>query len=360
MNKTKLVPFDVEKAKNGAKVVTRCGYPARIGFYDVKNEIYPILALVQDGEYELPYSFTKNGRYHRNENIDSSYDLFIEVEEVEETDDYDPYKATVESIADMAERYSELQSLEELRHFYNNVRVKCREAVEYNKKWCEKQGEKPADNKPKFQKGDWVIDIDKQGVVHQITKAFKDAAKHIYAYNAETYTYGIFGYSYINETVKGLRRWNINDAKDGDVLASREYVVLFKEIDRLNIKCYCSYYFINTPNFCANITLQGKCLFQPATKEQRELLFKKIKEAGYEWNPDKKELKKIGEVKERFMTYEEVAMWLTEKPYRQYKIDGNTWIYTYFGYYEEDCNEVADNLLIRENGGDWHRPLVEI
>ena len=31
----------------------------------------------------------------------------------------------------------------------------------------------------------------------------------------------------------------------------------------------------------------------PATKEQRELLFAKMKEAGYEWDAEKKELKKI-------------------------------------------------------------------
>ena len=30
----------------------------------------------------------------------------------------------------------------------------------------------------------------------------------------------------------------------------------------------------------------------PATKEQRDLLFAKMKEAGYEWDADKKELKK--------------------------------------------------------------------
>jgi len=33
--------------------------------------------------------------------------------------------------------------------------------------------------------------------------------------------------------------------------------------------------------------------FYPATKEQRDLLFQKMKEAGYEWNAEKKELNKI-------------------------------------------------------------------
>ena len=40
------------------------------------------------------------------------------------------------------------------------------------------------------------------------------------------------------------------------------------------------------------ITIQDEDV-QPATKEQRDLLFSKMKEAGYEWDADKKELKKI-------------------------------------------------------------------
>ena len=33
--------------------------------------------------------------------------------------------------------------------------------------------------------------------------------------------------------------------------------------------------------------------YSPATKEQRDLLFQKMREAGYEWNEEKKELRKI-------------------------------------------------------------------
>ena len=35
--------------------------------------------------------------------------------------------------------------------------------------------------------------------------------------------------------------------------------------------------------------------FYPATKEQREILMKAMTDAGYEWDAEKKELKKIGE-----------------------------------------------------------------
>ena len=100
--KTRLVPFSIKKAKNGAKVVTRDGLPVKIVDYPIKNEDCPILGLVLIEGKEFPLIFTNTGSHYNNS--ESCYDLFIE-EEVEEDDsDYDPYKATVESIADMAER----------------------------------------------------------------------------------------------------------------------------------------------------------------------------------------------------------------------------------------------------------------
>ena len=89
MSKTRLVPFDIEKAKNGAKIVTRCGYPVRVGFYDVKNEDYPILCLVEeDNGRERSWGYTKNGKYHKKEDIDSPYDLFIEEEKEKHRREY--------------------------------------------------------------------------------------------------------------------------------------------------------------------------------------------------------------------------------------------------------------------------------
>lgn len=164
--KTKKVPFDINKAKAGLKVITRDGHPARIVDCKVNDEDYPILGLIYTEGRENPNKFTINGKFHINR--DEAFDLFIE-EEVEETDDYDPYKATVESIADMAERYSELQSLEELKHFYNNVRVKCRDAFEYGKVCMINQDDEPADNKPKFKVGDKVVLKHDKSLVGSIT-----------------------------------------------------------------------------------------------------------------------------------------------------------------------------------------------
>jgi len=49
MKKTKLIPFDVQKAKDGAKVVTRDGRNVRIGFFNLKgNNSYPFVGAVEN------------------------------------------------------------------------------------------------------------------------------------------------------------------------------------------------------------------------------------------------------------------------------------------------------------------------
>ena len=100
------------------------------------------------------------------------------------------------------------------------------------------------------------------------------------------------------DVLKNAHLWTIQDAKDGDVLftsstASHE-TFIFKSIDEKgNAKCYFAYdsedgfregkyHFIGRATDC-----------KPATKEQRDLLFQKMKEAGYEWDAEKKELRKI-------------------------------------------------------------------
>lgn len=87
-------------------------------------------------------------------------------------------------------------------------------------------------------------------------------------------------------------KFTINDANDGDVLAAHECYVIFKEIDGLNIKCYCTYHYMGfNPSFHVD-TLQNKNAFHPATKEQHDLLFQEMRKKGYKWDAKKKVLNK--------------------------------------------------------------------
>ena len=136
--------------------------------------------------------------------------------------------------------------------------------------------------------------------------------------------YTLVGYdgSVITRPIQDVDRlasaFTIQDGKDGDVLALSwledknlwEKIIIFKKYHSEGIKGICS---MPCVEGYGNTFKNGKlaftdeevpyhsktwtCNLHPATKEQRDLLFQKIKEAGYEWDAEKKELKKLVEPK---------------------------------------------------------------
>ena len=75
----------------------------------------------------------------------------------------------------------------------------------------------------------------------------------------------------------------------------------------------------------------------------------------------------IEEPKTRRMTNKELSWWLSEKPHRERKstkackATRATYIFTYYTYKEnEQDEEVPNNILIREDDGEWREPLVEV
>ena len=153
--------------------------------------------------------------------------------------------------------------------------------------WKSSDEQKPIDKvEPKFKVGDWLTSN---------YSFFPNPIKIVDASDTSYITENIEGFRIaltIGYIDKNYHLWTVQDAKEGDVLAAHECLVLFKEIDGLNIRCYGAYYMGLNPRFGVD-TLQNKDAFYPVTKEQRDLLFKKMKEAGYEWDAKKKELKKI-------------------------------------------------------------------
>ncbi len=93
--------------------------------------------------------------------------------------------------------------------------------------------------------------------------------------------------------------WSIKDAKNGDVICYKDEISLYKHDIKNCIKekttfggfvyhcCYDSKRFIMDSLY--SLTEQDKTDIHPATKEQRNLLFQKMKEAGYKWNPGSEE-----------------------------------------------------------------------
>lgn len=186
---------------------------------------------------------------------------------------------------------------EHLTDFYSTHDVYEEELVN----WIEEQ---KSSYQPKFKVGDLVVhDIsDGRKVVRQIVNMTNKS----YILNGEC-----FNTFYFNDLENDYHLWTIEDAKPGDVLAGNECYVIFKEIDGLNIKCFCTYHFMGYNPELYIDTLQNKTAFKPATKEQCEALLKAVEKSGHIWDAEKLELRKIEEQKP--ITYNEKKIYWSEE-----------------------------------------------
>jgi len=136
---------------------------------------------------------------------------------------------------------------------------------------------------PKFKVGDWIACN-----ADSFTLSIKSVRDENYYFHQ--------GASLpIKDIDEHYHLWTIADAKDGDVLVDEDTntIGIFEKIYgiRWHSKIYCAK---STCTMVYDYRGSHKIKFtKPATKEQRDLLFQKIKEAGYEWDAEKKELRKI-------------------------------------------------------------------
>lgn len=95
----KKVKFDIEKAKAGAKLVTRNGKPARIICWDIKRKDYTLAGAIDEGGVESLCFYTNSGRSWAEG--DSCDDLFVLEEPT-----IRPYANAEEVLKDMREHGS--------------------------------------------------------------------------------------------------------------------------------------------------------------------------------------------------------------------------------------------------------------
>lgn len=89
-----------------------------------------------------------------------------------------------------------------------------------------------------------------------------------------------------------IHLWDIQDAEDGDVLVDvYGNIGIFKKCYDFDWMSYCS--LGNNGGFQVFTVEHENEKTYPATKEQCKLLFQKMKEDGWEWDAEKKELKTI-------------------------------------------------------------------
>lgn len=178
---------------------------------------------------------------------------------------------------------------------------------------------------PKFKVGDWVVCWNR---TYQILD------------NKSTYIVReINGLEtrYEHSTVdENGRLWTIQGARDGDVVTTGFFVFIFRSIDYTNgvhYYCHCGTngeeFDIALPESKMGIAGCENIYFHPATQKERDLLFDKMKEAGYQWDSEKKELRKI-------KPHYDISNF---KPYQKVLIrfgNNDTWRADFFSHIKED------------------------
>lgn len=144
---------------------------------------------------------------------------------------------------------------------------------------------------PNFHEGDWVVRGDTIAQIVDIQ---------------EQYYVGldINGKDFVSSRFLNcdkIHLWTIQDAKDGDVLVNGSNIFIFHFINNRRLMGYC-HVNMDDGHFYNDIG-RNECFctidapVTPSTKEQRDLLFQKIKETGYKWNTKTNTFEKLIEPK---------------------------------------------------------------
>lgn len=211
--------------------------------------------------------------------------------------------------------------------------------IDYEKKELVKTGKKPDDHK--FHVGEWIVSD-----LNSIAYYIESISETKYILQGKNGYHERVSIDYVD---KCWHSWTIQDVKDGDVLAEDSCIFIVKKLIQDNsAKAYCCLF--DDGDFDINFILGfDDTSTYPATMEQRCTLFAKMKEAGYQWLEETKELKKTGQEpgKPKFHEGEWIISDTVDKDYRICKItgikDGNYEIESTCGYKGYNRIDVFDN-----------------
>ena len=172
-----------------------------------------------------------------------------------------------------------------------------REQRDWNKftaPWYKNEQKSTDKIESRFKVGDWVVN------------KFGDSW-HIDSLDNKNYQVsnvkGNYNYFPISKQDE-MHLWTIQDAKDGDFLCCKSgWMCIFKSLNNYTntFSSYCfmdsNKCFFNSGGECHTLDKEFINAYNgeihPATKEQCDILFQKIKEAGYKWNDETKTLEKL-------------------------------------------------------------------
>lgn len=196
------------------------------------------------------------------------------------------------------ERYDKIKDSEWFKKTHEGMSISDDENVDGDMKETEHT------IKPKFNEGDWITNGDYTWKVIKVEQ---------FDYILQSQDGNIVDdtISYVD---KQFHSFTVKDAKDGDVLCTYEcgtpkIVFILKGTPKKHYALgYHCYYNIMYPHFGPDS--EKGCLapndedVKPATKEQRDTLERAITNAGYTFNFEKKELKKIKQKPQRMVSAE--------------------------------------------------------
>lgn len=211
-------------------------------------------------------------------------DLTYILPELQESEDEMIRRVLIQETKGSEERLFEAVTNEE---FIAWLEKKGEQILTNSAKTCKDEQKPNAKVEPKFKVGDWIANDYCVGKIIALTDG-----------------------AYLLESEQGVpfscehnaHLWTIQDAEDGDVLAfndghGNDCIELIKSITGKKIEFwFCLTNGNSYEAFDGNLpytNLASRKDATPATKEQRDLLFAKMKQAEYEWDAEKKELKKI-------------------------------------------------------------------
>lgn len=182
---------------------------------------------------------------------------------------------------------------------------------------------------PNFKVGDWVVRKD------GTTFYGGNYAEQITLIESDGYLRCIWLSSTTWLRDNDIRLWTIADARDGDVITNGKLIVIFNKLEepayKQHIVAYVGLDLCGRLQITEDTWQLGIDKAMPATKEQRDLLFAKMREVEYEWDAYKKELKKISK-------HYDIANFHAGMPVLIRMDNSLDWSYALFSHYSKGWN----------------------
>jgi hypothetical protein len=187
--------------------------------------------------------------------------------------------------------------------------------------------------KPKFKVGDWITNDTWTHCIQSISDGF--------------YHFLEGGHLDFGKIDGYYRLWSIEDAKDGDVLVYQDEIFLFNLVDSnltksISVLYYCCFDGNLVVHSFYGFSNEELLHVHPATKEQRGLLFQKMKESGYQWDANKKKLNKI-------LKHYDISSFYAGMPVLVRDTNNDEWNYLYFSHYRK---KMPDHFFA--GGNPWY------